>query len=226
MTLLMIDKVLFFSRDPGAANFILALHRLFSRENFPLCIENTKYLDAYVLAKDAAINLWKHNNVACHEWPDEFEANVSVDCIKKWLRNNYIKHVVSGTSDIDDESDLNLWEAAKNENISVHVVLDDDSNICERFRRKNGSYVIGDYVYVEKNIDVDKLVMLGMKKNNIISIDNFHLNYIKEYSGSLINYNVNEVRSEWKIKHSEYVVLFASSSVREMKKEGRSFSFY
>lgn len=227
--------LLFFSRDPGATNQLVAVHDLLCKNTDKDCevinrlielmnIDPASDVRISVLAKMFAKDIWQTTNKSFQDW-DEMVFNTISDedkseAICNFLAQNAITGVVTGTDDIDELDTKRLWKSAKTIGLPVCVILDNNINLEDRFIDSDGDLCIPDLVFVLDKESRAHFISEGIPHKQICVTENLHHLRLK-----LLN-SVNakqhpSLRGVWGVSSEARVVLFASENTTEMAAFGR-----
>jgi hypothetical protein len=216
-------KVLFFSRDPGATNQLVAVHeRLCSSSPSDakaiVALRNRLSLSghdrpqAVIVGKKYALNVWHAAGLQAEDGdkttPDELiKRNISL--------------VVTGTDDIDEPDTVALWKMAQQNNIPVAVFLDNLVNLEARFRTKDGDLITPDFIYALDQQSSLELTAAGMPPTRVQITENLHLERLKRIANDYQDARKN-IRATWQVGDATKVILFASENTTEMAAHGRT----
>ena len=117
-------SILFFARDPGAANALIPLYRA-------LTGHKTFY------AKDKARDILERQGIDYQDFNKEVaDKNITTadsDVIRNWISTLSCTSIVTGTSDIDDFSDRLIWKLSPS-HITTAAVIDQWIRLEMRFK--------------------------------------------------------------------------------------------
>lgn len=123
-------SILFFARDPGAANVLIPLYNA-------LTGHKTFY------AKDKARDILEQQGIDYQDFNKEVaDKNITTadsGLIKNWINTLSCSSIVTGTSDIDDLSDRLIWELSPSR-ITTAAVIDQWIRLEMRFKVDDESY--------------------------------------------------------------------------------------
>jgi hypothetical protein len=219
---------LFFARDPGPANHVVAAYRLrlgvagFADGAMQFAAALGACDDApIVLAHGAAVDVFARAGIASAA-PGMRDARVAA--CAAFLRARDVGAVVTGTSDVDEDTDRVLWLAARSCGLASHAFLDHPANLHARFAEADGSLTLPDHLYAP---DARYAVALAEA-----SIDEARL----RVTGPLYDRALQAARAQalaarprlrrlWRAEPEDRVVLFASECGREMADQGRPAAY-
>ncbi|MSO55203.1 MAG: hypothetical protein EXQ90_08860 [Rhodospirillales bacterium] len=223
------QKVLFFSRDPGATNQMVAVRELLCETiEAPPFDVNVLRSDLrmgsgerpgfVVMAKTVGHTVWGQAGLVVEDW-DKALASISfrdrLMAIESLLGDRFIDAVITGADDVDEADTVLLWQAAKVASIPTVAFLDDSGNLDVRFRdRTDGRLVFPNIVYCLDRDAADGLVALGLPKPRTRVIDNPHLARLgrrKPAPGE-----TTHIRNLWGLGAGDQAVLFVSENTAEM----------
>lgn len=118
--------ILFFARDPGAANILVSIYQ-------------NIHLKKEFWAKDYARSIALNNNIKYEDFNKKvIDKNIGLsdeDIIKIWINKfKNIRIIVTGTSHYDDFTDRLIWKIAVQLNCETIAVLDQWIRVIERFK--------------------------------------------------------------------------------------------
>jgi hypothetical protein len=234
----MTGRLMLFTRDPGGANQLIGLHEILCDNirledvsepiglrdiTSRLEIDRNK-LDLVIYSKDFALPVWQIANISALDWDLEKTAEaIDSDALAEILRDMDIHAVVTGTSDIDDQTDHEIWRACKLATIPVCAIVDSNQNLAVRFLDNAGRWVLPDHIYLRDKACVDQLRRDGLPPEMMHIIGDLHHDRIRTLK---INDSArSEVRCNWQVGREDYVILFLSDCASEMKAAGRESDY-
>jgi hypothetical protein len=232
-------KTLLFSRDPGAANQMLALYEVVcgtrtlervqgksALHEFVSGLPSRKAGDVIVCVKDFAGPVWRAAGVEPVDWhqvvPEQADRARNCDLIAAMLRDRNVSQVVTGVGDFDDGTNQDIWTGARHAGVPSAACMDNDE-VEFRFEGARGNLVFPDRIFAVDEASRSKILALGAREVSVVG--NLHLARLQE----LANANtvggeagrMAAVRREWGAPEGHLVVLFASEAWDEMKELGR-----
>ena len=216
-------KVLFFSRDPGATNQLVAVHehlcssspsdtQAIATLRNRLDLSGDDRPQAVIVGKKYALDVWRAAGITAEDGsattPDE-------------LITRDIALVVTGTDDIDEPYTVSLWQAAQRNGIPVAVFLDNLMNLAVRFRTRDGDLITPDLVFALDHQSSAELTSAGIPQSNVQTTENFHLARLKKIAENNQDAR-NNIRTVWQADDATNVILFASENAAEMSALGRT----
>ena len=219
-------NVLFFSRDPGATNQLVAVHELLcssSKSDTPAIVELQNRLSlsgdacpqAIIVGKKYALDVWRAAGIQA----EDGARTTPADLIK---RN--IALVITGTDDIDEPDTVPLWQAAQQEGISVAVFLDNLVNLDARFRTRDGNLITPDLVFALDHHSTVSLATAVIPETHLQTTDNLHLARLERIAKESTDAR-GKIRKTWQTDDATQVILFASENTVEMAALGRPASY-
>jgi hypothetical protein len=216
-------KVLFFSRDPGATNQLVAVHeRLCSSSPSDtlaitalwdrLSLSGNNRPQAVIVGKKYALDVWRAAGI---------QAEDGAETTPQELIEQDIALVVTGTDDIDEPDTVLLWQAAQRNGIPVAVFLDNLVNLETRFRTQDGELITPDLIFVLDQLSSAELTVAGMPPSHIQITENLHLKRLKRIANDHQDARKN-IRATWHVGDGTKVILFASENTAEMAAHGRT----
>jgi hypothetical protein len=210
--------VLFFARDPGPANQIVAAYELLvqnedrnlsagARDFIAQC---RPHLPARIFALGAAIDVWRRAGI---------EPIKADEASFREAFAQGIAHIVTGTSDVDDDSDRRLWLDARANGATSHAFIDHPANLEIRFRMRDGTPAIPDKIHAPSEAYVPLLVSAGVPKERIDVTGFIHAERLRKKPPT--EADKLALRAKWRANPGDYVVLFASECAAEMARAGR-----
>ncbi len=219
------STALFFSRDPGPTNQLVAVHaQLASGEvDAPLAGlgARARGLTLAVHGKPPGDAVWRRAGIEPTRWQDDLD-DAGIDAL---LARLDVALVITGTSDIDEPTDRRLWRAAARRDIESHVFLDHPANLDRRFFDASGAPTFPDRVYIPDNGYVAPLVVLGIPRSAMIVAGDLHLARLARGVGYEAAADREGLRKTWGAHAQDVVVLYASECNAEMAAAGRPSAF-
>ncbi len=220
------SKVLFFSRDPGATNQLVAVHDLLCQSGpaddpaiqelrSRLKISDTQIPEAVILGKKFAHTVWNAAGIQAEEWTMS-----TVEQMAQFLRDRNIEMVITGTDDIDEPDTVTLWQAAQQIGLPVATFLDNLINLEVRFRTRDGQLVTPDLVFTLDTHSSEELRNAGIPDKNLRTTKNLHLARLTKLATANAGAR-SRLREEWQADESTQIILFASENTVEMAAQGR-----
>ncbi|WP_321391717.1 hypothetical protein [Emcibacter sp.] len=204
-------KILFFSRDPGGTNQLVAVRdRLLfgqkSRREFLVpIVPDTAFFSIEILAKEYAIDVWRRLGVGCRDWADVsprlFLEEVSPDLI------------LTATSHVDDHSVQELWACAREMGIPSAAFLDSADHLSDRFVTSSGQQMFPDHIFVFDEGSVSELTGFGVASSKVHISGNLYADYLSGHNDPKA---VRAIKSTWGCQEGETVILFASDYISEI----------
>jgi len=216
------NTVLFFSRDPGGTNQLIALHALIDaaqiappslRDFIADLFDDTA--NVVVSGKDTAVDFWRKAGVEAQDW-SAFSADECVARLYELAPN----HLITATTDIDDRTDLKLWQAARARGISSTAFTDHKINLVRRFMDQEQLLVQPDCVFAIDEDCRDILIAGGLAHGSVQVGGDLHIGLLKQRVKQDAP-GRQALRTLWRVKADETVVLFVSENSREMSAAGR-----
>ncbi|MEQ8194802.1 MAG: hypothetical protein RIB59_09970 [Rhodospirillales bacterium] len=215
--------VLFFSRDPGATNQLVAVHELLCRSPKPgapaiqalrqcLGLKKGECPEAAVLGRQFALDVWRAAGIEA----EEHAATVP----ESLLKERDIALVVTGTDDIDEPDTVDLWRTAQRAGIPVAVFLDNLVNLDVRFRTREGTLITPDLVFALDRPSSDTLAEAGIPEDRLHVTENLHLARLARLAERHKDARAS-LRAAWGADDDARVVLFAAENTAEMAALGR-----
>jgi len=225
--------ILLFSRDVGATNQLLAVLDAFARlgggagtrwDNDSLIeslliravgessLASLLAKGSVVMGKDFALERFRQAGVTVQDW-GELEASGAT--VADMLEALQVKLVITGTTDVDDRTDVEFWEAARRCGIPSVVFLDHVSSLDLRFRNPHSQTVLPDFVYLPNAFGRQALLDLGMSRLALTEGPDLHLEKLARKT-AIDDSEIAAKRGEWVGNRQVSVVLFVSECTREV----------
>jgi len=208
-------NILLFSRDPGGTNQLVALRDILLNKKPPYqqiaeVLDISEQINIQILAKDYAKDIWNNNSIS----------SCAYHSIENHLDDLKPDLILTATSHMDDHSQEDMWEHARQRGIKTACFLDISGNIALRFQNANGQYVFPDDIFLLSQDDCQVFIDLGLPQSRLHVIGDLYADYIKNCSADADGLNL---RALWKINPTDSVILFASDYITEMMAEGMAF---
>jgi hypothetical protein len=208
--------VVFFSRDPGPTNVLLAVHAGM-RAGGPLA-HLPSCTAAKIFARAPGLREWRRAGIAAEEWP----TIATPEQAASLLRDLGAVAVVTGASDIDEPTDRLLWQAARAVGIPCHVFIDHPANLRARLVDAPAKPT---HLYVPHADYRLLLADLQSMDTVVVVVGDLHIAHLKAQTQQLLPEIRAAIRRNWGAAQSDAVVLFASECGREMVAAGRSYPY-
>ena len=214
---------LIFCRDPAAAVQVTGL--LANKEARRCLGERMGCKDllanAVYFALPPALDMLRREGLQVDRFDDEFRGNKLGDV----LRERNIGRIVTGTSDIDETGDLELWLAAAKEGLLSLCLLDRADESAARFKKRAVRPIFPNFIAVADEAMRDEAKAHGLPPERLLVVGNLRLSHIVSAMQRL-NPDAREIaRREWGATEKCFCVLFASECGREAKSAGRPQNF-
>lgn len=223
--------LLFFSRDPGPTNVLIAVYEALSDpailagssaefRRFAAEVALGEAPKFAIYGKDQALESWRVGGHAARDWNEAVPAAASTaGCsaeLEELLRNQGVTAIITGTSDIDEDTDRKLWRAARALGLPSHVFLDHRSNLERRFTDRNGRRSYPDAVYVPDEGYRDAIIAAGAPVECVRVIGDLQLERMRRIGQQVSTDEVAVLRANWGANSEKEIVLFASECTEEM----------
>ncbi|MBL8700133.1 MAG: hypothetical protein JNK67_17275 [Alphaproteobacteria bacterium] len=219
--------LLFFSRDPGPTNQLVAVHAAITGDAAacPPALralrEASAGLPIAVRGKPPGDQVWRRAGIDPQPWasaPDD-------DAIVAMLEAEGVRIVATGTSDIDEDTDRRLWRAARRIGADSHVFMDHPANLDRRFFEASGVPTFPDRVYVPDEAYLAPLAALGVPRAAMTVAGDLHLARLARGVAAGAAAARDSLRGAWGASAADVVVLYASECNAEMAAAGRPSAF-
>lgn len=199
-------KILFFSRDPGAANVIIPVFKK---------MESNESLSLHLYGKEFALDKYKESNCDYVNLLDEVE-RCDLDHIKNLLLINGFDLVVTGTT-TNDDTDRLLWKAANDIGIPSLAILDQWIDYVERFtmRTDNSGMVLPRYISVMDEYASVKMRKLGFPEEIVVVTGQPYFETTANLIEGISDNKLRKILDKYCINDDEKVVLFAAEPLIE-----------
>lgn len=214
--------ILVFSRDPGAANHLVALTALLRNGAAPAEGPLASLRDTFgghpfaIYARATARDVWKRAGIDAVDW----DSVAGVDDVAAVLERTAARAVVTGTSDVDETTDCALWRAARRAGLPSLAIVDHAAGAPYRFRDQSGN-VAPDIVLVPDDACRDAILGAGVPAERVRVVGDLHLVRVAHHRDMVTADAVARLRRLWGATDDDRVVLFASECRREMVASGR-----
>lgn len=214
-------SVLFFSRDPGPTNQLVAVHALLAHSvggpGLDRLVAQTRGARPHVLSKPPGDAVWRRGGITPQAWP----SGIDDAGILRLLDDLAVRTLVTGTSDIDEPTDRRLWRLARGKGIASHVFLDHPASLDRRFFEATGEMIRPDHVYAPTESYRAPLERIGIAAESIAIVGDLHLAHLKATTRPLDDAARAILRDGWQATADERVLLFVSECSAEMAAIGR-----
>ena len=229
--------LLFFSRDPGPTNVLIAVYEALSDpairarssaefRRFAAEVARGETPEFVIYGRDQALDFWRFGGHEARDWsaaaPAQSSAAERDAALEELLRGQGVTAIITGTSDVDEDTDCELWRAARALGMPSHVFLDHRSNLDRRFTDRDGTQAYPDAVYVPDMGYRDALIAVGLPAERVRVIGDLHLGRMRRMGQRVSAAEVADLRALWSVDPGNQVVLFASECTAEMAALGRS----
>lgn len=217
-------KILFFSRDPGGTNQLVALRDILQgggsgaqRAALFDLLGLTAAPEIIVVAKDYAGKVWTNSHVA-PENGDHIRREADVRAL---LAVHQPAQVITSTSHADDRTEQMVWAVAREQGVPTTVFLDSSHHLALRFTSDRGEVVRPDRVSATEATAIAPLRALGFDRSAIFISGDLHQDYIKSRAAGQVR---GTCRETWAAADGECLILFASNYMQEMQALGIAFA--
>src|SRR3989344_4627682 len=208
--------ILFYARDPGAANCILPIYHK---------LKKNKKLKIILCGKDYALNLYKKECVKFIDIAKKVKV-LDKESVKIFLQNHSVDAVVSGVGSTDI-TDRIIWQAAKDLNIRVTTILDQWQNYKMRFSLKPLLYlkvknlnhnILPDKICVMDEVAKKEMLQEGFPRDIIeVTGHPYFEAAIKNYK-KISKKNIREFKKGIRIDSKVSIITFVSEPIIESYK--------
>jgi hypothetical protein len=207
--------VLFYSRDPGGTNALIALCDRLAVGDVDARLDAWVGSNRIVLAKPPGLDEWRAAGIAVAPYD---EATISAAIVTA----QGVRALVTATSDIDDDTDIKLWRTARAAGVKTAAILDSTANLAVRFRARDGVWTLPDLILCADDAAVTFVSgELGIPPQRCLAVGSLHLDRIQREAARYGQAEIDEVRRQWGCRPGERVALFCSECGEEMRLEGR-----
>ncbi len=232
-------SLLMFSRDPGGANQMVALHGLLAGWWHSDSVESDAGISAFrrriscgaghtpeivAVAKDYARDVWSRAGRDFVDW-DDVDGEDPAGKLERLIAGRDVAALLSGTSDVDDDTDTMLWAAAAERSLPTHVFVDQDSNVERRFVTTGGVSVRPDFVYLPDSNARDSLLKAGWPADRLAMIPPVHIMRQRDIEEDRASQARSRLRALWGAGTRTRVILFASENVEELASLGKGVPY-
>ncbi|MEE9250892.1 MAG: hypothetical protein V3U93_07165 [Alphaproteobacteria bacterium] len=228
--------LLFFSRDPGPTNVLIAVYEALSDpailagssaefRRFAVEVAQGEAPKFAIYGKDHALEPWRFGGHAARDWIEAVPAASSTverdAALEELLRGQGVSAIITGTSDVDEDTDRDLWRAARALGLPSHVFLDHRSNLDRRFTDHDGTRAYPDAVYVPDEGYRDAIIADGISAQRVRVVGDLQLKRTRRVGQLVKADEIAALRARWSADLGCEVVLFASECTAEMAALGR-----
>lgn len=230
------NRIVIYSRDIGGTNQLVEIRRLLLArhnpasgiasgpdilESFATRIDPGRNAEVIVVAKDHAINHWQALGIGVVRWdavaPTTATSEASARAAIAALRPTSI---ITATTDVDDRTDVALWQVAYDRGLHCAAFVDHRINLEARFFSSDGRLLYPDEVFVIDEDVRNEIVAAGVPANRVRVAGDLHLARLAEEARLGRGMAAAALRADWGVDDAEFVVLFVSECLREMRECG------
>ncbi|MGI9426386.1 MAG: hypothetical protein ACR2PA_24620 [Hyphomicrobiaceae bacterium] len=213
-------SLLVYSRDPGGTDALTALLLALDNARRHACLERWYVAQRdhglWALAKLPGLEKMRTAGIDVRHWPEACEPG-------RLLASRQTSAVLTSTSDIDDDTDVLLWQAARARGIPSAAALDSDLNLSVRFASRSGALVLPDVIACTTAKMADRVsASLGIPAERCPVVGDLHHDRMLEQSKTITQAQIASVRRQWSARTSDRVALFCSECGEEMRLAGRA----
>jgi hypothetical protein len=222
--------LLFFARDPGPANYLVAVHDLVTMPALDagaaahVVAQLRKQMPVIVYGRGAAMDIWRRAGILPLRLDQEIQADVvysaKVASLTNLLHHKKTSCVVTGASDVDENTDHALWETARRLGIPSHSFLDHPASLERRFRKSDGTPILPDYIHAPDASYLPELARFLVPGDRVSVTGAIHGQRLQRITRGVSD--EQRLRSIWGARRQDKVILFASECIQEMEAMGRS----
>lgn len=221
--------VLFFARDPGPANYLVAVHDLVSMPDVDagaavdVVREIRSQMPSLVFGRGSGIDVWRRAKIAHRNLDEVLQSSAAFDekvaLLSTLMQQEKITRVVTGASDVDENTDRSLWAAAKANGILSHSFLDHPASLDRRFLLADGTQILPDYIHAPDDAYLSILTEANVPLDRVTVTGPIHTQRLRRIA--VRGEEEQLLRAGWGAKSGDKVVLFASECIQEMAEAGR-----
>jgi hypothetical protein len=223
-----VSGLLFYSRDPGATNQLVAVSEALADTNgerSPAIAEARRVLaligssQIHRVGRLHALAVWRAAHQQCAEWDEVTNRLADVNAAAASLFDRLQPAgLVTGLDDVDEPRTVALWQAALARALPVLVFADNGANLALRCRSSSDGRVVSPTrMFVHDLASTAELTGAGISADRIVQTANLHLARIARLA---MRESVS-LRATWGVSEDAQIVLFASENVAEMVEFGR-----
>jgi hypothetical protein len=220
-----VSTALFFSRDPGPTNQLVAVHAQLASGKVDASLAalaaRARGVTLLVHGKPPGDAVWRRAGIEPVRWQEHLD-DAGLDAL---LARLDVAVVITGTSDIDEPTDRRLWRAAARRGIESHVFLDHPANLDRRFFDDDGSVTSPTMIYAPGENYRLSLTALCIPRSRVTITGDLHLTKLAREAAPLDQTIRRALRSQWRANDDTLVVLYVSECNAEMAVAGRPSAY-
>ncbi len=232
------NNLLIFCRDPAAAVQIIGLMDRSCDHTIAGALACAFGVDAGAIsgllstaqlrAKEPGLSILRAAGVPAEPWREPAPAptpDARIAALRDFMRQSAIGAVLTGTSDLDEDTDWCLWQAAERESWPSAALVDRSENLDARFAKANNSRALPGTIFVPDERTHAACLAWGMPLQRVAIVGDLRAAYVRRLSESLPADTRAAVRASWRVDETDFVLLFASEAGRESATFGRNLDF-
>jgi hypothetical protein len=220
-----LSTALFFSRDPGPTNQLVAVHAQLASGAIDAPLAGlgarARGLTLAIHGKPPGDAVWRRAGIEPTRWQDDID-DAAIDAL---LARLDVALVITGTSDIDEPTDRRLWRAAARRGIESHVFLDHPANLDRRFVETDGTATFPTRLYAPGDCYRAPRAAPGLPAAQVLVGGDLHLARLARQRDMLDPATRRALRKAWGAEEGMRVVLYASECNAEMTAAGRPSAY-
>lgn len=233
--------VLIFSRDIGGTNQMVALREYLvcggdaATGGLPAFDDMLRTIgmpipvrDLTVIAKDYALECWRNHGVSVDDWRNLVRGESHAACAAVQVLDLVAPALLlTATTDVDDRTDVVLWQEAGRRGIPTAAFVDHRINLNARFFDLEGGVSYPDRIFVIDDSVRAKLVQEGAPADRVAVTGDLHLRRLasKGFASEVVR-EAQDLRRHWGLRPQDAAVLFVSECLREMRALGSNGAPY
>ena len=163
------------------------------------------------------------------DWADVVPAQTAPEkcatLIDAFLSERRISAVLTGVTDIDDDTDTLIWRQARARHILACAFIDRPIALKNRFRTKDGETVYPDFIFALDESGKKDLLAMDAPAAVLRISGNLHLRRWLKQARSIPADRLAKIRAAWGVGNKQRAILFVSECAREMEKYGRASGY-
>jgi hypothetical protein len=210
------DTILFFARDPGAADVVCEIYH---------AVAGNKLF----YAKDAAREVCRRSKIPYIDFNAEVcDCDIDVsdrEVVRSWLESlGRVSLLISGTTHFDDFTDRLSWEILAGTEAKTVAVLDQWLRVTERFRTPHGDFH-PDFCFAPSQSIVDRLRKEALVRKDAYLLGQPFLASVGSRASLDLRHRVEyreAIAREYQCEF-ETLILYASEPQRQLSEQGSQF---
>jgi len=204
-------KIIFFSRDPGAANCVIPVYKK---------LTNKHYIQTDLFGKDFALNKYSEAGLNSKDI-SQIVSPLTYDSLKEFLKNSGYTMLITGVESTDITNRL-LWKAANELGIKSIAIIDQWLNYEMRFTfdelgkyKKDSPKIFPTFICTIDEYAKKEMITKGLPEEKIIVTGQPYFETVIERYAVINKERQKEIRKNLLLEEKSHIITFVSEPIVE-----------